>query len=157
MQKVVRLRREREGKDRGADGGGQHPGSSSEGHGLPGVADSSSRLLPCRLPHLPWLVHPLAILGRPAPPLRRTPPLATEEVILESLVLTEELLAGIAAAFPHTHRLRLHSCVVQVEAGGEGGARRGGLYPRPSCAHTHTASLGVPSHTCYPSDQLSPG
>ena len=44
-------------------------------------------------------------------------PLTTDEVILEGLVLTEELLAGISAAFPHTHTLRLHCCVVKVGGG----------------------------------------
>ena len=65
---------------------------------------------------------PDAVKGRPDPlPLCRTPPVTTEEVILEGLVLTEELMAGISAAFPHTRTLRLHCCVVQV--GGRGGGK----------------------------------
>ena len=51
-------------------------------------------------------------------------PLTTEEIILEGLVLTEELLGGISAAFPHTHKLRFHCCVAQVE--GRGGGEEGG-------------------------------
>ena len=129
------MRRERE--CRGEGGQAMAEGGGTEASTIEGQA--ASLLLPAGS-SAGW-VYPLAaswghpsvgpsspppdVKGLPSPPpLCRTTSLATEEVILEGLVLTEELLGGISAAFPHTHKLRFHCCVAQVE--GRGGGEEGG-------------------------------